>query len=103
MQQKEEGKFSIPTVNLSEDDENRLKEGLAEIGQVEAILTLDRVKQTLIDLGFSQAAERVQQLGGRDQEFFIRTPSLIIDEQERLKNALEEIGQVQDFSLVDPL
>src|SRR4030042_7095315 len=56
--QPKEEKFSIPTVNLSEDDEGGLKDGLVEIGQVEAILTLDQVKQRLSDpdLGLSHAA-----------------------------------------------
>ena len=98
IRQLEEGKFSIPTASLSDEDQDRLKEGLAEIGQVEAILTLGQVKQTLSDLGFSQAAERVQQLGTEETgEFFIRTPALTIDEQEGLKSAFGQIGQVKDF------
>ncbi len=67
-------------------------------------LTLAQVKQKLTDLGFSQAAGGVQQLGTEEtREFFIRTPSLTDAEQEKLKNGLADIGQVKDFMVVSSL
>jgi len=103
------GQFSIPTVNLdpalSKDDLDVVKNGLAEIGQVDGTLTIGQVKDKLTALGFSQAAEKVQQLGASeaDRAFLIRTTKLSVDEQEKLKSGLQEIGQLKEFMFVDAI
>jgi preprotein translocase subunit SecF len=109
VQPEAEGQFSIPTVNLdpalSKDDLDAVKSGLAEIGQVDGTLTISQVKDKLTALGFSRAAEKVQQLGASeaDRAFLIRTTELSVDEQEKLKGGLEEIGQVKEFMFVDAI
>jgi preprotein translocase subunit SecF len=103
------GQFSIPTVNLdpalSQADQENVKNGLAEIGQVDGTLTIGQVKDKLTALGFSQAAEKVQQLGvsEADRAFLIRTTKLSVDEQEKLKSGLQEIGQLKEFMFVDAI
>jgi preprotein translocase subunit SecF len=97
----------IPTLNLSQADQGKLEDGLAEIGQVEATLTLSQVKDKLNSLGFSQAAGKVQQLGQTetDREFFIRSPALSDTEQEKLVTGLKEldgVGRV-DVALVSSI
>jgi len=103
------GQFSIPTVNLdpalSKDDLDVVKNGLAEIGLVDGTLTIGQVKDKLTALGFSQAAEKVQQLGASeaDRAFLIRTAKLSTDEQETLRGGLQEIGQLKEFMFVDSI
>ena len=59
-------------------------------------LTLEQLEQKLIDLGHSEAAPRIQVLSGDD--FFIRTRQFgetdqeKVDEQEKLRAGLTEIG-----------
>lgn len=100
-----ESKFFIPTANLSQADQENVKNGLAEIGQVDGTLTIGQVKDKLTALGFSKAAEKVQQLGASeaDRAFLIRTTKLSVDEQEKLKSGLQEIGQLKEFMFVDAI
>jgi preprotein translocase subunit SecF len=104
-QSEAESKFFIPTANLSQADQEKVKSGLEEIGQVDGTLTIGQVKDKLNALGFSQAAEKVQQLGASeaDRAFLIRTTKLSVDEQEKLKSGLEEIGQLKEFMFVDAI
>jgi preprotein translocase subunit SecF len=62
--------------------------------------SLDRatVEQKLTDLGQSEAAARVQELGGGD--FFIRTRELDAPGQEELRSGLGEIGEVKEFGSI---
>ena len=104
-QSEAESKFFIPTTNLSQADQENVKNGLAEIGQVDGTLTIGQVKDKLTALGFSQAAEKVQQLGASeaDRAFLIRTAKLSVDEQDTLKSGLQEIGQLKEFMFVDSI
>lgn len=67
-------------------------------------LTLDQVKNKLIELGYGDAADRVQVLSEGD--FFIRTkeigstPEEKQAEQEKLREGLAEIGKVEEFGAV---
>ncbi|MBM4462420.1 MAG: protein translocase subunit SecF [Chloroflexi bacterium] len=109
VQQEAEGQFSVPTVNLdpalSKDDLDMVRNGLAEIGQVNWTLTIGQVKDKLIALGFSRTADKVQQLGASetDRAFLIRTAKLDVAEQQKLKDGLEEIGQLKEFMFVDAI
>lgn len=70
-------------------------------------LTLEQVQQKLKDLGHSEAANRVQTLGSGD--FFIRTRELgqtdqeRLDEQNKLKDGLAEIGEIREFGAISAM
>jgi len=67
-------------------------------------LSLKQVEQRLNDLGHSEAAKRIQVLS--ESNFFIRTRQLgkteqeKLDEQEKLRNGLSEIGEVKEFGSI---
>jgi len=62
-------------------------------------LTLDQVEEQLRNLGYTDAANRVQVLSEGD--FYIRTRELkTVEEQERLQSALADIGEVEQYGSV---
>jgi len=61
-------------------------------------LTLDQVEEQLRNLGYTDAANRVQVLSEGD--FYIRTRELTGDEQEELESALEGIGEIGESGRV---
>jgi len=61
-------------------------------------LERETVEETLIDLGYSEAARRIQELSEGD--FFIRTRELGAEEQQELRDALEGIGEIRGFGSI---
>ncbi|MFC1924246.1 protein translocase subunit SecF [Chloroflexota bacterium] len=61
-------------------------------------LTIEQVEEQLNSLGYTEAANRIQVLSEGD--FYIRTGELSADEQETLRSALADIGEVEEFGAV---